>query len=212
MEFFMGKGKKFFEFATKLAQLMWLNILTILCCLPVVTIGSAFTAMHYVLIQIYRDEENKITRSYFSSFKKNFWQATKIWLIYLLYFAILAVDYWAMKNLGNDTLKYLDILVPVLVFLGSLSMLWVFVLQARYQLTMKDTIVFSITRIIAFPLRTLAMGIAFLAPFVLTIYFPQFFIVLPLLGISGPGILCTWFYNGALKVMEDDGSENTEEQ
>ena len=194
MEFFRGKGQKFFEFATTLAQLMWLNIRTILCSLPVITMGSAFTALHYVLIQIYRNEEGKITRSYFSSFGKNFWQATKIWLIYLVYFAILAVDYWAFKNLGNDTLKYLNVLVPVLVFLGSLSMLWVFVLQARYTLSTKDTIVFSITRIVAFPLRTLAMGIAFLLPFVLTIYFPRFFIVIPLLGISGSGILCTWCY------------------
>ena len=207
MEFFMGKGKKFFEFATKLAQLMWLNILTILCSLPVITMGSAFTAMHYVLIQIYRDEENKITRSYFSSFKKNFWHSTKIWLIYLVFYAIMLVDYWALKNLDNSTIRYLNILVPALVFIGSLSMLWSFVLQARYELSVKDTLVFSITRIIAFPLRTLAMGIAFLAPFALGIYFPRFFIIVPLLGISGGGILCTWFYNGALKVMEDDDEE-----
>lgn len=212
MDFLFGKGNKFFSFATKLAELMWLNILTILCSLPIITVGAAFTAMHRVLVDIYRDEENKITRVFFTSFKKNFWQATKIWLIYLVFYAVLLVDYWALKALDNSTIGYLNILLPVLVLLSSLSLSWVFVMQSRYTLSMKDTIVFSFTRIIAFPLRTLGMGAAFLAPFILTIYFPQFFIIVPLLGLSGAGILSTWFYNGALKVMEDDSEEGEETQ
>ena len=210
MELLMGKGQKFFAFATKLAQLMWLNILTILCSLPVVTVGAAFTAMHKVLVDIYRDEENKITKTYFTSFGKNFWQATKIWLVYLVFYAILLVDYWALKALDNKTIGYLNILIPVLVFISALSLSWVFVMQSRYDLSMKDTLVFSFTRIIAFPLRTLFMGATLLLPFVVTIYLPKFFILIPLLGVSGPGIIATCFYNGALKVMEDDTEEGEE--
>ena len=208
----MGKGQKFFAFATKLAQLMWLNILTIVCSLPIITVGAAFTAMHRVLVDIYRDEDNKITKTYFVSFKKNFWQATKIWLLYLVFYAILLADYWALKALDNNAIRYLNILLPVLVLISSLSLSWVFVMQSRYTLSTKDTIAFSFTRIIAFPLRTLCMGATLLAPFVLTIYFPRFFILLPLLGISGPGIIGTCFYNKALKIMEDDGEEENSEE
>lgn len=207
MELLMGKGQKFFEFATKIAQLMWLNILTIVCSLPVVTIGAAFTAMHRVLVDIYRDEENKITKTYFKSFKTNFWQATKIWLVYLVFYAVLLVDYWALKALDNNTIRYLNILLPALVLISSLSLNWAFVVQSRYALSMKQTLVFSFTRIIAFPLRTLFMGASFLAPFILTVYFPKFFILVPLLGVSGAGILSTCFYNGALKVMEEEETE-----
>lgn len=208
----MGKGQKFFAFATKLAQLMWLNILTIVCSLPIITVGAAFTAMHRVLVDIYRDEDNKITKTYFVSFKKNFWQATKIWLLYLVFYAILLADYWALKALDNNAIRYLNILLPVLVLISSLSLSWVFVMQSRYTLSTKDTIAFSFTRIIAFPLRTLCMGATLLAPFVLTIYFPRFFILVPLLGISGPGIIGTCFYNKALKIMEDDGEEENSEE
>ena len=208
----MGKGQKFFAFATKLAQLMWLNILTIVCSLPIITVGAAFTAMHRVLVDIYRDEDNKITKTYFVSFKKNFWQATKIWLLYLVFYAILLADYWALKALDNNAIRYLNILLPVLVLISSLSLSWVFVMQSRYTLSTKDTIAFSFTRIIAFPLRTLCMGATLLAPFVLTIYFPRFFILVPLLGISGPGIIGTRFYNKALKIMEDDGEEENSEE
>lgn len=32
----------------KMADLMWLNILTLICCIPVITAGAALTSMHYV--------------------------------------------------------------------------------------------------------------------------------------------------------------------
>ena len=207
MELLMGKGEKFFAFATKLAELMWLNILTILCCLPVVTAGAAFTALHRVLVDVFRDEENKITKTYFASFKINFWQSTKIWLIYLAFYAVLLVDHWALKALDNNTIRYLKLLIPVLVFISSLSLSWVFVMQSRYTLSLKETLVYSFTRIIAFPVRTLFMAATLLIPFVVIIYIPRLFIILPLLGISGPGIIGTCFYNSALKVMEDDSEK-----
>ena len=211
MELLMGKGEKFFAFATKLAQLMWLNILTILCSLPVVTAGAAFTALHRVLVDIFRDEENKITKTYFASFKVNFWQSTKIWLIYLVFYGVLMVDHWALKALDNNTIRYLKLLLPVLVFISSLSLSWVFVMQSRYTLSLRQTLVYSFTRIIAFPVRTLFMAATLLIPFIVIIYIPRLFIILPLLGISGPGIIGTCFYNRALIIMEDDSDEEKEE-
>lgn len=217
MNFFSDNGgSKFFRFATKLSELMWLNILTFICCIPIITVGSAFTAMHTVLVQIYRDDEDKITRSFFSAFKKNFGQSTLIWLIYMAFYGLLLVENWAMRALGNPTLKYLEILVPVLAFIGALSLCWVFVLQSRYKLTLKDTIVYSFTRIIAFPIRTLFMAVTLIVPLLFVLYVPQMAIVVFVLGITGPGILSTCFYNYALRVMEDDISkkkpdEETEE-
>lgn len=212
MEFLLGSGKRFFEFATKLGELMLVNLLTLLCSLPVITVGAAFTAMHRVLVDIYRDQENKLVKTYFKSFKENFSQATKLWLVYLVYFGILAVDYWAFKNLNNATISYVNILVPVLAFIGTLSLCWVFVLLSRYRLTMKDTLLYSMTRIIAFPLRSLGMAVTLLLPLLLTVYLPQFFILIPLLGIAVPGIICAWLYDGALKIMEDDSEKQEQEE
>ena len=198
------RGGKFFAFATKLSQLMYINILTVLCCLPVFTAGSALTAMHRVLVQIYRDEEDKLTRTYFASFGKNFGQATLIWLLYLAAFAVLWIDRQAMLQLNNGTLSYLKLLVPVLAFLLLLSLNWVFVLQSRYTLTVKDTIAYAFTRIIAFPIRSLLMGAVVLLPAVLFIYVPSFLMIAVLFGFTGPGILQACFYDKVLKIMEDD--------
>ncbi len=196
------KGK-FWEFSGKLAALLWLNALTLLCCLPVLTAGAAFSAMHRVLVQIYRDEESKLTKTFFAAFRDNWKQATGIFLIYLCYFCLLGAEYWAFRKLENPTLGYLQLLVPVLAFIGVLTLCWAFVLQSRYRLTVKDVFLYALTRCVAFPLRTLLMAATLVLPAVLTIYFPQMFILVPLLGFTGPGILRTCLYNKPLTVMED---------
>ena len=70
-----------FSFLNKVADLILLNILTMICCLPIITIGASMTALHYVVLKMVRDEESYIVRSYFKSFRQNFKQATIIWLI-----------------------------------------------------------------------------------------------------------------------------------
>ena len=46
------------RFLGKVADLMILNLVTLLCCIPVVTIGASLTAMHYVLLKMVRNEES----------------------------------------------------------------------------------------------------------------------------------------------------------
>lgn len=212
MNIFTGRGAKFYEFCVKLNELMWLNLLVVLTSLPIFTIGASFTAMHTVLVKIYRDEEDKITKEFFAAFKSNFKQATLIWLIYMGIFTVLILDYGAFENLNDPSLRYLSILVPVLGFITILSLCWAFVLQSRYKLSIKDIFVFSFTRIIAFPLRTLLMAATLIVPFLIAWYMPGLLIVVFIFGISVPGILGTCFYNYALKVMEDDSDRQPEEQ
>lgn len=50
----------------KLADLMWLNILTVIFCIPVVTAGASITAMHYMALKMARNEECYITRDFLS--------------------------------------------------------------------------------------------------------------------------------------------------
>ena len=68
---------------SKLADLIWLNILATICCIPIITIGASLTALHYVVLKMVKDEEGYITRSFFKSFKENFKQATLMWLMLL---------------------------------------------------------------------------------------------------------------------------------
>ena len=60
------------QILNKVADLMILNILTVFCCIPIITAGASMTAMHYVALKMARNEECYIARDFFKSFKLNF--------------------------------------------------------------------------------------------------------------------------------------------
>mgnify|MGYP001155675585 CR=1 FL=1 len=186
----------------RVTDLLWLNFLVLICCLPVITAGAAFTAAHYVCLKMCRDEESYITREYFKSFKLNFKQSTLIWLLVLLVTFILGADYYIIKNVDLNIPK---ILQGVMVAAGVLFLfmsLWVFAVQSRFEnkvfRTMKNALSLSIAQL---P-RTFLMIILHLLPIVcLLIYriMPLFFFF----GFSVPIFFSAKLYNKMFKKLED---------
>lgn len=96
------QNNMFFAIMGVLFDLIILNVLTLLCCIPIVTAGAAFTAMHSVLWRMVRHEETYVARQFFESFKRNFRQSLLPWLGLLLAAVVLAVDgmlAWSMASM-----------------------------------------------------------------------------------------------------------------
>ena len=49
---FFNMDNKFFVFMGKIADLCMLNLLCIICCIPIVTAGASLTALYLSLIHI----------------------------------------------------------------------------------------------------------------------------------------------------------------
>ena len=71
-------------FLSRVADLVILNILWLVCCIPVVTIGASTTAMYHVIRHWQKDSVSSIMRDFFQSFKEDFKQATPVYLILLI--------------------------------------------------------------------------------------------------------------------------------
>src|SRR5665647_412297 len=71
-----------FRFLTTLADFVVLNIVFLLSCLPVFTIGTSLTALYHVTMQEARTEHGYILRTFFKSWKQNFKQSIIIWAVY----------------------------------------------------------------------------------------------------------------------------------
>ncbi len=89
---FLSYDSKFGQLFLKLSYGCCLNILWLVCCLPIVTIGASTTALYYTSFKIAKDEGSYITTMFFRSFKQNFKQATIIWLIMLVTGVIIVAD------------------------------------------------------------------------------------------------------------------------
>ena len=80
---FFNYDNPVWRFIGKFGDLIILNILWLVCSIPVITIGASTTAVYYVTLKLARDDDGYTIRSFFKSFKENFKQSTVIWLILL---------------------------------------------------------------------------------------------------------------------------------
>ena len=89
---FFSYESTFGQIFLKISYGCCLNIMWLVCCLPIVTIGASTTALYYTSFKIAKDEGSYITKMFFHSFKQNFKQATVIWLIMLAAGAAIVAD------------------------------------------------------------------------------------------------------------------------
>lgn len=126
-----------------------LNVCFVLCCLPVVTIGAAVSAMYSVFLN--SSVESSVLRRYFSAFKENLKQATILWLILLPMTLVLLANWYFLLSYefaGNGMLIAISIVLTVL-YLSVMS--FVFALQARFDnsilQTMRNALLLGIGKI-----------------------------------------------------------------
>ncbi len=188
----------------KVADLLWLNMLTLILCLPIVTAGASLTAMNYMALKIVRNEECYITRGFFKSFKENFRQATLIWLIIVVLFVILAADFLVMRGGGDTTFGMIMwVGVAAAAILLTMTVTFVFPVLARFENTIFRTIknAFMIS-LMQFP-KTILIIAAYFAPVILFFLFPQIMPLCIMFGLSLPAWLAAKLYNKFFKKLEN---------
>ena len=91
---------KFSYLMMRFAWGCYLNLLWLVCSLPIVTMGAATTALYYVTLKIADNAEGDITQQFFRAFRSNFKQATQLWLILLALGVVLGVDIYTLRHLA----------------------------------------------------------------------------------------------------------------
>jgi len=81
METDRNKENVFGRFLNRVGDIIYLNLLWFICCLPIVTIGAATTAAYYVVLHWNEEDNPNIRLNFLLSFKTNWKQATVCWLI-----------------------------------------------------------------------------------------------------------------------------------
>lgn len=195
------------RFLGKMADLIIINLFTVLLCIPLITAGAAFTAMHYCALKIVRDQEVGIVKLYFHSFKENFRQATILWVIFLIFSGIVVFDYILMGSNPTAASTYifggLLAVCVVVLFVGSM----VYPILARFANTipgiLKSAFVYSFRH---FP-RTLVVVIANAVPVLLFVFLTNFAIyIFPIIlcfCFSAPALLAALLNNKPFKKAEE---------
>ena len=197
----------------KVADLMWLNILTMICCIPIITIGPSLTAMHYMALKIVRNEECYITRGFFKSFKENFFQGMIIGVLTLFITLLLVGDFVLLRNPELGFGKFLQIMITIIAVLFTFTVLYVYPVLAKFANTTWRTIKNAfLMSIMQFP-KTLLMIVIWALPLLLLWISGRTVPIVFLFGLSGPAWLCAHLYNKFFRKLEDQVmAENPPEQ
>lgn len=137
------------RFLGKLFDLMHLNLLFIICSIPIFTIGASLTAMYSVALKMVKNEETYIGKDFFKSFRMNFKQGTAIWFIFLFVGWLLYTDTQILNNVDFNWSNALRIAIFAISLIFICMFTYVFPILARFINSVKVTIKNSLLMCIA---------------------------------------------------------------
>lgn len=182
------------SFLTRLADLVILNLLWLVCCVPVVTIGASTTAMYHVLRHLQDGGVTSITRDFFQSFKSDFKQATLVYLVLLIPTVAVVMNAWILSGQSSDVVPvYVRAVWMVSVLLLTFVVSFVYPVMAYFDDTVWKTLRTAAVLAVAKLPRTILISILNLLPiivmFVSFAFFLQSSIFWLLIGGSLTGYL-----------------------
>ena len=172
------------------ADLVILNVLWLLCCIPIVTIGASNTALQYVALKMARNEESYVARTFFRVFRENFRQSTIVWGILLLVIAVIAGDLYVVTQMELPAGQIMAVPFVLLAFLTLITAQYLFPVMAFFENSTKKVIRNSFLMAVAHLPYTLAVTAIGLIP-VLILLFTNI-IMAVFINIIIAVSLCTW--------------------
>lgn len=131
---------RFMRITSWIEDLVVLNVLFVLCCLPLVTVGASASALYAVLFRLLRREYGRVHREFLRAFRENFRPATLIWLIFLALGVLFYMDL-RIANVVEGALGFaLRTVFWLFLMLYGCTLSYVFALQARFENSLRKTI------------------------------------------------------------------------
>jgi uncharacterized membrane protein YesL len=163
----------------KLFDAASLNLLWLLCSLPLVTIGASSTAFYYAMVKVIRGERGHLFAEFRRSFKLNFVKATLVWISFAALIFLLLIN----RNITTDIGGYFGLfLLCLYTFIATLLLavlMYVFPVLSRFHMTIPQTVKLSVYMCFRYLHHTLGL-LAVSAGAAAAVYF------LPLLAFCVP--------------------------
>ncbi len=145
------------RFLSRMADLLILNLLFIVCSLPIITIGASITGVYYVCLKLREQEEGYVMKNFFKAFKENFKQSTLIWLIMLVFGIIIVFDFLILQASEGPLITVIRVIILIGAVLWIMVFFLVWPLQARFYNPVKYTLKNALMLSIAQAPRAIAM-------------------------------------------------------
>ena len=172
-----NQDSKFWHFATLVADFILLNLLFIVLCIPVVTIGPAIAALIHTTLKLSEDENRTLVKPFWNEFKRDITKKMLLWIVYFVLIAALvymAQFYW---NFANNNAELFKIIGFMLFMLSALILVVTIVasiiglaMTTKYFSPIKRLVKNSYLLIFVMPIQSLIMAIVIVVATLFFIY------------------------------------------
>ena len=215
MSSFFSMDSPIMRFLSRVCDLIILNLLTIVCCIPIFTAGASITALFSVTLKMVKGEESYIVRGFFKGFKENFKQSTIMWLILLALGIIWTIDFRLLGYFPGMIQFVLKVIFTLIGFILLSTLIYVFPLTARYVNTVKATFKNALILTVAKLPYTLLMVVIVVAAVILSLWnISMLLIALPLWMLFGVSLVVwvnSWLLRRVFTIFEGE-EDNTKEE
>ncbi|MCI8997210.1 MAG: YesL family protein [Lachnospiraceae bacterium] len=190
MDRFFNMDNAFFTFMGRVADLLLLNILWLICCIPLVTIGPSTSALYYTALKIVRKEDSYVWKMFFHSFRQNLRQGICLTLLFMAVGFLLILDMRICGTMYGSLAQFLMAAFWFLSLLFLILLSYTFPVLAQFENSLRDTLKNAMLMALCHLPYTLLILLINLLPIFLFFFSPYyFFMSIPLWLFLGIAVL-----------------------
>lgn len=164
---FFDPKSKGTRFLTSICNLLLLNLIFILSCIPVFTLGAAVTSLYRITIAILAGDNPSVIKDYFRCFKENFLKATGLLLLYSALAAFFIFEIYMIQNMLDQSFQWTAFFPVFFIIVIVASSFYAFPLLAwfdeSFKQILKNSLLIALTNLpVTIMYLALTAGLAFL--------------------------------------------------
>lgn len=133
LKHFIDSNSKIYKFSSYLMDLFTLNLLFLITCLPIVTIGASTLALSRVTMKMAEGKLAFPTKTYLQEWKDNFLRGTTIELILIIYGVLLVVAIRLLPILPIISFVIVGVGILLALITFVVFCIFIFPYSARYE-------------------------------------------------------------------------------
>ncbi len=174
-----------------IGDIIIVNILFILCSIPIFTMGTSMSAMYYTLLKKQRTgETGGVVKLFFSGFKDNFKKSTIAWILFLLIAFVFSLDFNLFGKGGPQENKLMYYTSVIFFILICFIAIYLFPVISAFENSLKNLIIQSMYMAAKNFIFTILIMILYTLPVYFLLASPQIFMVgIFILIVCGFGLI-----------------------
>ena len=174
------------RFLGRIGDIIILNLIFVVTALPVITVGTALSALYTVAMKLARGEDPSVLREYMRAFRRNMKPATICWLIMAAAGALIFLDFRLAGAFGGTLYTVVRLLLAMIFGVWMLTFLYLFPYIARFENTVFHSVKNALFLSAAHLPSTVMMLVISIGLAVITLFTSRTFVI----GTIG------WFFAG----------------